>query len=78
MTPPEIIRRAREAAGMSQIGLDRAAALPRGKVGTYEAGRHVPDLSTAARLCRALGVSLAVFDDADFASADRTTTSEQS
>lgn len=57
------LKEARERAGMSQkklgesIGLDPGVASTR--INRYEVGVHQPDLDTAARMAKALGVPLA-------------------
>jgi transcriptional regulator with XRE-family HTH domain len=48
----------REAAGMSQSQLARAADVPVGSLQQWEQGRRTPLLDAAARVARALRVSL--------------------
>ena len=55
----------RQAAGLSQSGLAKAAGVPIGTLRNWEQGRRVPLLDTAARVAKALGVSLdALTEDA--------------
>jgi transcriptional regulator with XRE-family HTH domain len=48
----------REAAGLSQTQLARAADVPVGSLRQWEQGRRTPLLDAAARIATALGVSL--------------------
>ncbi len=54
----DALRRAREAAGLTQhqlaVAVDAAGA---GRIGAWEAGRAAPSVLNVARLARALGVS---------------------
>lgn len=56
------IRAAREALGVSQSELGRRMDLPdevaSSRVNRYEKGRHTPDIETAERLAKALGLPL--------------------
>lgn len=55
MTSEGDLRRAREAAGLTQAELAARAGVSRQLVGAAEAGRHAPSVQTAIRLARALG-----------------------
>lgn len=57
------LRALREEAGLSVADLARLADLNRTYVHNLEAGRREPSLKLATRLAKALGESLAVFDD---------------
>jgi transcriptional regulator with XRE-family HTH domain len=48
----------REAAGLTQARLARRSGVPLGSVRGYEQGVRTPGLDQAAKLARALGVSL--------------------
>ena len=48
----------REAAGMSQSQLARTAGIPLGSIQGWEQGRRTPLLDAAARVAKAIGVSL--------------------
>jgi ribosome-binding protein aMBF1 (putative translation factor) len=52
------IRAAREAVGESQVNLAAAAGISQGYLSQLEADEREPTLSIAARLARALGISL--------------------
>ncbi len=54
--------RLRTAARLSSADLALAAGLPRQTLSLLEQGKRQPTLATAIKLCRGLGVSLAVFD----------------
>jgi transcriptional regulator with XRE-family HTH domain len=54
----EHIQRARQAAGLSQPQLAKAAGVPLGTLRNWEQGRRVPLLDTAARVAAALGCTL--------------------
>jgi transcriptional regulator with XRE-family HTH domain len=51
-------KRLREAAGMSQSELAKAAGVPVGSIQGWEQGRRTPLLDAAARVAQALNVSL--------------------
>jgi len=53
-----VIRHLREVHGMSQEKLAEKADLNRSYLGEVERGSAVPSLATAAKLARALGISL--------------------
>jgi transcriptional regulator with XRE-family HTH domain len=50
--------RLRRAAGLSQATLARAAGVPAASLRNWEQDRRIPALDAAARVARALGVSL--------------------
>jgi len=52
------IQELRKAAGYSQSGLAKAAGIPIGTIKNWEQGLRTPRLDTAAKVCKALGVSL--------------------
>ena len=52
------LQRLRQAAGLSQSQLARAAGVPPGSLKNWEQGRRLPQLDAACRLARAVGVSL--------------------
>ena len=52
------LQRLRKAAGMSQEDLARAAPVPIGTLRNWEQDRRIPRLDTAAKVAKALGVSL--------------------
>jgi transcriptional regulator with XRE-family HTH domain len=52
------LRRFRQAAGMSQSQLAKAADVPLGTLRNWEQDRRSPLLDTAGRIARTLGVSL--------------------
>jgi transcriptional regulator with XRE-family HTH domain len=52
------LQRLRQAAGVSQPALARAAGIPVGTLRNLEQGRRIPRLDTAGKLARALGVSV--------------------
>jgi transcriptional regulator with XRE-family HTH domain len=54
----ERLRRLREAAGMSQTDLARAAGIPIGSLRNWEQDRRIPRLDAAASLAAAMHVSL--------------------
>jgi transcriptional regulator with XRE-family HTH domain len=54
---PEKLRRAREAAGLTQKQLSEVAALSVTGLAMIERGERVPNLDTAARICWALDVA---------------------
>ncbi|MBX7197006.1 MAG: helix-turn-helix domain-containing protein [Sandaracinaceae bacterium] len=58
MSPPSRVRAHREARGLTQDDLARAARLSRQSVGSIEAGRSVPAVDVALRVCAALGASV--------------------
>lgn len=60
----EVLRRLREEAGLTQVQLAERAGLHRQAVVKLELGLREPAWATVKALCRALGVSCAVFDDA--------------
>jgi len=53
----ENLRRARQAAGLSQEAVGFAAELHRTEVGLLERGARVPRIDTLIKLCRALAAS---------------------
>jgi DNA-binding XRE family transcriptional regulator len=55
VTDIALLRRAREAAGLTQAQLAARAGVSRQLVGAAEAGRHAPSVQTALRIARALG-----------------------
>jgi transcriptional regulator with XRE-family HTH domain len=57
-TAGERLKRLRREAGLSQSQLARAAGVPIGTLRNWEQNRRVPLLDTAARVARAIGVSL--------------------
>jgi transcriptional regulator with XRE-family HTH domain len=54
----ERLQRLRQAAGLSQSQLARAAGVPAGSLKNWEQGRRLPQLDAAYRLAKAIGVSL--------------------
>ncbi len=56
------LRTLRESSGLSISALASAAEMPRQTVHNYENGVRQPTLANAARLARALGQSVAVFE----------------
>jgi transcriptional regulator with XRE-family HTH domain len=58
---PLKLRRVRERAGMGQLELARTAKLTQGQISHYESGRALPGLESLARICAALGVTVADF-----------------
>lgn len=54
----EVLKAARERAGLSQPGLAAKSGVPVGTIRDYEQGRRDPLLSTAVKLAAALGVSM--------------------
>lgn len=58
MEPSELVRNAREAAGMSQRELARRAGTSQAAVARYEAGRTSPAVKTLQRLLHACGRGL--------------------
>jgi len=52
------LQRLRKAAGFSQATLAKATGIPASTIKNWEQGRRSPLLDTAARIARALGVSL--------------------
>jgi transcriptional regulator with XRE-family HTH domain len=64
------LQRLRQAAGVSQPDLARAAGIPVGTLRNLEQGRRIPRLDTAGKLARALGVSVdALLGNGDAAAA---------
>jgi transcriptional regulator with XRE-family HTH domain len=59
------LQRLRQAAGMSQPQLAKAASIPLGTLRNLEQGRRDPLLSTAARLARALNITVDALVPAD-------------
>ena len=57
-TMGEKVQRLRSAAGLSQAQLAAAAGVPLGTLRNWEQDRRIPLLDTAARVARALAVSL--------------------
>lgn len=55
----------RKAAGLSAYALAKAAGVSKQAVAKLEKGESAPSLETAARLARALGVSVADFVEPD-------------
>jgi transcriptional regulator with XRE-family HTH domain len=66
MTFPEKLRELRAASRMTQQALADRAGMPLGTLRNFEQGIRTPMLATAAKLAKALGVSLGAFDDCDF------------
>jgi predicted nucleotidyltransferase/DNA-binding XRE family transcriptional regulator len=56
----ELLRTARERAGLSQTELARRVAVPQSMVSAYEAGKREPALPTLSKLIEATGHSLTV------------------
>jgi transcriptional regulator with XRE-family HTH domain len=54
----ERLKAARERAGLSQAGLAEASGVPVGNIRDYEQARREPLVGKAAKLARALGISL--------------------
>ena len=59
---PDIIRRAREARGLSQASVGKIAGVPQSHVARIEAGDDIR-LSTAARMADALGLKIVIEPD---------------
>jgi transcriptional regulator with XRE-family HTH domain len=57
------LRALRDEAELTQEGLARFAGLSVSSVAKLEAGAVAPSFATACKLARALGVSVAAFDD---------------
>src|SRR5262245_32568467 len=57
------LKRLREAAGLSQPKLAKAACVPVGTLRNWEQDQRVPRLDTAFRVAKALGVSLDLLAD---------------
>jgi transcriptional regulator with XRE-family HTH domain len=55
-----ILKAEREAGGWTQVSLAEASGVPVGTIRDYEQGKRQPTLAIAAKLARALGVSLDV------------------
>jgi transcriptional regulator with XRE-family HTH domain len=53
----ENLRRAREAADLTQDELGRRASMNRTQIGILERGERLPRIDTLIRLCGALGIS---------------------
>jgi transcriptional regulator with XRE-family HTH domain len=66
MTFPEKLRELRAASQLTQQELADRAGMPLGTLRNFEQGIRTPMLATAAKLAKALGVSLGAFDDCDF------------
>jgi transcriptional regulator with XRE-family HTH domain len=60
------LKRLREAAGISQVELAGRAGLHTYSIAKFEQGQREPSLESAQALAKALGVSLATFDDVAF------------
>ncbi len=58
MTFGKNLQALRKKAGLSQSGLAQAAGLPVGSIQNWELDRYLPRIDAAAKLARALGVSL--------------------
>lgn len=56
-----VIRTLRAAKGWTQTELAEAASAQRRQISHYENGKAVPDLATAYRLAKTLGVSIDLF-----------------
>jgi transcriptional regulator with XRE-family HTH domain len=54
----ERLQRIREETGMSQSQLARASGVPLSSLRNWEQGRRIPLFNTAAKVAKALGVSL--------------------
>jgi transcriptional regulator with XRE-family HTH domain len=54
----DALRRLRQAAGLSQPGLARAAGVPVGTLRNWEQNLRVPRLDTAFKVAKALGCSM--------------------
>lgn len=54
----EVLRRRREAAGLSQESLAAEAGLHRNYVGLLERGRRIPSILVVEKLATALGTSM--------------------
>jgi transcriptional regulator with XRE-family HTH domain len=52
------IQRLRQAAGLSQAGLSKAAGIPVGTIKNWEQGIRFPRLDLAAKVAAALGITL--------------------
>jgi transcriptional regulator with XRE-family HTH domain len=52
------IQRLRQAAGLSQSGLSKAAGIPVGTIKNWEQGIRFPRLDLAAKVARALDITL--------------------
>ena len=65
MTPGDIIRRERKRLGWGVRRLATAAEVDAAQLGRIEQSKRSLTLPTAMRIAKALGVSLAVFDDAE-------------
>jgi transcriptional regulator with XRE-family HTH domain len=57
----ELLRRRREAAGLTRRDLAAASGVPFGTLRQYEDGRRSPSFANAVRLARALGLGLDTF-----------------
>ena len=66
MTFPEKLRELRTARRLTQQELADRAGMPLGTLRNFEQGIRTPMLATAAKLAKALGVSLGEFDGCDF------------
>ncbi len=62
MTTGQTLRLARTQAGLSQLAVDKRCGFPRGTTGRYECGRREPSVTLAAKICKAMGASMAIFD----------------
>ncbi|WP_448072983.1 helix-turn-helix transcriptional regulator [Georgenia yuyongxinii] len=66
MVAPNVIERAREAAGLSQDELASRAGTSRPTLSAYEHNRKSPTLATAARIVAAAGFDLTITPQIDF------------
>ena len=66
----DLLKELREKAGLTQEGLAERAGLPIGTVRNHEQGQRLPSFPHAAKLARALGVSLDLFTTCDEFSAE--------
>jgi transcriptional regulator with XRE-family HTH domain len=61
----EVLRKLREAAGLTQEQLADKAGVPIGSIRNYEQGQRLPGLVAGIRLAKVIGVSVDAFADCD-------------
>src|SRR5437762_1527639 len=66
VTFPELLKKLRDGAGLSQSGLATASGMSLSAIHDYEQGKREPSMRNLFRLAKALGVTCEAFADCEY------------